>query len=1002
MRISVDTQADLLTEAQNAAIYTIDRSLAVVAGAGSGKTTVLINRCSHIIGKEFSEIDHLMAITFTEKAAGELKSRLRPRIPPTERFRLESAWIGTFHSCCARMLRQHAPLVALDPAFAILDENASRLLATQVAKNTLLTLLKEGHEDASLLVDAIDFKTAQGAIEDMLAFRWHAGAALREGDITDIGEERILKNLRSVWTAVGKNLAQHFERLGALDFQALEIKALELLDKHPDVLGSYQKKFKHLLVDEFQDTNDLQTEFVMRLFDPRRNKLCIVGDPRQSIYRFRGANIECFTRMLAFIGSKKGDTIDLRENFRSAPGVVNFVNRCQATLADGLFGSLAKDGLSPEKEEMIAARREFPEGPRITKISLTLPEKALSIDRREAEAEAIASHVREIHEKEGIQYGDIVCLFQALTGIGPYERAFRIAGIPYLVSGGRGLLERQEVSDLLAALRYAADHDDEMAILEILRSPLVGLSDDELVLLAGEDGKDFVKNTRTDKKCALLRELEAMSGHLRPSEILNRTISLTGFEEFCRKVDPSGGMTANIDRFVQIASSIERQEPTPLKDYASFIKELKVRSARIGDPPAASDTTGAIRCMTVHAAKGLEFPVVVLPDLFRKPRNSGGRWQFTRDCGIAFKLKDPSHPFGERIETERFKRFKSHEKESSEAESKRLLYVAMTRAKDTLVLPTHLNFKGNRTWHDWLMPIIQDVHDDGDAIDWRADGKALKPETPRASTNDETVSIIDDEKFSRPLLSQTFTVSQLECYYRCPEEYRLRYAFGLPANEIFQDKSGKLPANVFGSIVHGILDGMGRTGKPDRKTLIEKSCIENGVLPNDDIIKEVMRAIARFEEMPISSKLDEGLHELRFDYMLGKDIITGSIDWLRPSGGGNEVIDFKTDRISKGEEKARANEYDLQLVCYALAAETAMSIPTTATSLLFLSTNTLVTTEMNEDRKSAGLKLAGEIIENIKQNRFEIGDRNTPCFKCPYKRNGMCAKSKEYEKNSPT
>jgi len=539
MTVYADTQADRLTESQNAAIYTIDRSVAVVAGAGSGKTTVLIKRCCQIIGDNFSEIDRMLAITFTDKAAGELRSRLRPYIPPEERYRLESSWTGTFHSCCARILRQHAPLVGLDPAFDILDENASKLIASQIAKNTLLTLLADKNAAGSMLVDALDFKTALGAIEDMLAFRWHATFALSLDAASEPALQQILKSLSEVWSRVAQNLSSHFERIGALDFQELEIKALQLFDEHPEVLEGYRKKFRHILIDEFQDTNDLQTEFVMRLFSPGKNILCIVGDPRQSIYRFRGANTACFTKMLGFIKKQKGSTIDLLENFRSAPGIVDFVNRCQSKLSDGLFGNPACGDVMPEKERMIAARKDFKAGLAVINILHGLPEKTSIACVREAEALSIASYIGNLHD-QGMKYGEIVCLFQALTAISPYERAFRIAGIPYLVHGGRGLLNRQEVSDLTAVLSYAADPKDEMAILEILRSPLVGLSDDELTLLAGVNGKSFLENARLDPKCRLLGEIEEMSNHLRPSEILRKTLCLTGFEEICDRLDPSG------------------------------------------------------------------------------------------------------------------------------------------------------------------------------------------------------------------------------------------------------------------------------------------------------------------------------------------------------------------------------------------------------------------------------------------------------------------------------
>jgi ATP-dependent helicase/nuclease subunit A len=196
-----------------------------------------------------------------------------------------------------------------------------------------------------------------------------------------------------------------------------------------------------------------------------------------------------------------------------------------------------------------------------------------------------------------------------------------------------------------------------------------------------------------------------MASYLKPSQILKRTLELTHYEDLCRGLDPSDGMTANIERFISLAASIERQEPTPLLDFTDFIKELKKQSARISDPPAAGDSGNTVRCMSIHAAKGLEFPVVILPDLMRKARASGGAFLFSRQHGIGFKTKKPLTPFGERDESAHYTYIKQMEHEASEAESKRLLYVAMTRAKDLLVLPLHDAIEKEDGWHGWIKKI---------------------------------------------------------------------------------------------------------------------------------------------------------------------------------------------------------------------------------------------------------------------------------------------------------
>jgi ATP-dependent helicase/nuclease subunit A len=983
------------TEAQNAAIYTIDRSTSVVAGAGSGKTTVLIERCCHIIGDDWSELDRLLAITFTEKAAAELKARLRKRMPPRDRYRLETAWIGTFHACCARMLRQHAPLIGLDPAFAIMDENAAKLASRRAVKLALLDLLEERDESASFLVDAIDFRTATGALEDLMGFRWHARRSFEKPESDDAEELKILKALAHLYSVAEEKLLAQFDQTGALDFQELEIRTLSLLEGNPDVLKAYRKRFKHLLVDEFQDTNDIQTELVLNMYEPGTNQLCIVGDPRQSIYRFRGANIDCFATALERIRNCKGETIHLAENFRSRHGIVTFVNASQQALADGLFGRLTIDGITSSSEGMKAARISGDNGAAVATIEITTDPKTKVADRRTLEAEAVAGFISKIVREGDAAWGDVVCLFQALTGVAPYEAAFKKAGVPFRLFGGRGFLKRQEVVDLINLLGYASDPTDHVSLLGLLRSPFISLSDDELVELAGPDGKSLISAVATDPRCKLLEELGHMAKHLRPSEVIRQAIDMTGFEILCKGSDDSSGATANIDRFIELAESIERQEPTPLAEFTGFIRELKKQSARLGNPPASGDASKAVRCMTVHAAKGLEFPVVILPDLFRKPHNLGGSWQFSRHEGVGFKLKDKLQPFGPRKNTDLYTRIIDEERSGDSAESKRLLYVAMTRARDLLVLPIHPGMKSDGPWHKWLTPIIEasDELMTFSVPEGRIEGpfgdviieSEKDSETPELVI--ERASAQQSEALSK---RSSFTVSQLESFDRCPQEYYMKYVLGLPASDLFVENSEKLPANIFGSIIHGVLERYGESGASALEDLIKTECIANGVVPDSVITGRVEKAIEEAMILPIMGDIADGKHEVRFDWRIDDHFINGSIDWLKSSGDGLEIVDFKTDDVREGDIELRAKEYDLQLMCYALASECATENVVTATSLVFLKPHIVHTTKLTDERRDEGVDRIKSIISNIEGLNFSIGEQSPPCFKCPYHHNGMC------------
>ena len=983
------------TESQNAAIYTIDRSTSVVAGAGSGKTTVLIERCCHIIGDDWSELDRLLAITFTEKAAAELKARLRKRMPARDRYRLETAWIGTFHACCARMLRQHAPLIGLDPAFAIMDENAAKLASRRAVKLALLDLLETKDEDASFLVDAIDFRTATGALEDLMGFRWHARRSFINPASDNAEEQKILKALAHVYNVAEQKLLAQFDQTGSLDFQELEIKTLSLLEKNPDVLKAYRKRFKHLLVDEFQDTNDIQTELVLNMFESGTNQLCIVGDPRQSIYRFRGANIDCFATALEKIRKHKGETIHLAENFRSRHGIVSFVNASQLRLADGLFGKLTIDGITSSSEGMKAARICDNDGAAVATIEITADPKTRVGDRRAMEAQFVAEFISKLVADGDAAWGDIVCLFQALTGIAPYEAAFKKAGVPFRIFGGRGFLKRQEVVDLINLLRYASDPTDHVSLLGLLRSPFIALSDDELVELAGPDGKSLIESAIKDPRCKLLGELGYMAKHLRPSEVVRHAIDTTGYELLCRGRDDSSGATANIDRFIELAESIERQEPTPLVDFTGFIRELKKQSARLGNPPASGDTSKAVRCMTVHAAKGLEFPVVILPDLFRKPHNLGGSWQFSRHAGVGFKLRDKLQPFGPRKDTDLYARIIDEERTGDSAESKRLLYVAMTRARDLLVLPMHPGMKSDGPWHKWLTPIVEGT--DELMVFSTSEGRVEGPfpEIKIESEKDsETPELVIErtiaEQSAKSSQRSSFTVSQLESFDRCPQEYYMKYVLGLPASNLFVENSEKLPPNIFGSIIHGVLERCGQSASNVLNDLIETECIANGVVPDLVIKGRVKKAIDEAMTLPIMSDIASGKHEVRFDWSIDKHFINGSIDWLKESKDGFEIVDFKTDDVREKDVDERAGEYDLQLICYALASEYATGTPVKATSLIFLKPHIVHSMEFSDERRGNGLDRIKSIISAIEKMNFDIEDRSPPCFKCPYHHNEMC------------
>ncbi len=992
MATSAGTRKFQPTDAQRAAIESASLSMAVDAAAGSGKTAVLIRRILTIVGcdperpgsGDWGRLGSVLAITFTEKAAGELRAKLRAYIPPAERFRLDHAWIGTFHSFCARLLRRYGPAVGLDPSFDLLDENTSGMLARRCSSDALLSMLENKEAGARDLVEEVGFTTATCALEELMKFRWHAEAALSDRSETEGWESAALGALSAVFAEAKRTYAMRLAELGALDFQELEIRALELLGDD-SVASACRRQFAQLLVDEYQDTNDIQTELVLKLFDPSANRLFIVGDEAQSIYRFRGANVSCFARMREEIAKRSGRAVRLAHNFRSRKSIISFVNVSQDVLAKGLFAAPS----SPKPMEHTV--EDAAGTPSVIELAIPASNETKIPALREREARAIAEMIAKNASAGEWSTGDVVLLFRAMTSAGIYEAALQRLCVPCTSAGGRGFLERREVADLMAAVAFSLDPNNSAALLTLLRSPIGDLSDDELAIMAGPEGRGIPAALEKDERLALVRELPFMAGHMRPSEIMRRVINEAGLEALWSRLDPSGAAVMNMDRLITIARDLERGMPTTLADFNSFMREMRSRDARMGETPAGADAGNAVRLMSVHAAKGLEFPVVFLPDLARRPPQKTKQWIFSRGdagagSGVAFRKRNPDQPFGSRIKTERFERLASEESEQEERESKRLLYVAMTRAIDTLVLPIHEDIKADRTWHEWVCealssPVGRKIAKKIEAGD-RSAGAVGATGLPGAEAH--VPPAVRNPRSAVAHLS----VSALDSYSVCPMQYYLKYVLGLPASEMARGDHGHIEPNVYGSIVHSMLSRATKD-EEELRAIALSECLANGVKANDKAIRDLVSDAAEAIEIAGASRLDEGFREMPFEISCKGSTISGTIDWLRPEGEDYEVVDFKTGLSDKTKVKERSEQYEVQMQIYALATEAMTGARVSTTNLVFPSAGVNSRQEMDDARREAAAKNIERIVAGIEAGDYAVR-KKPPCENCIYHRNTMC------------
>jgi DNA helicase-2/ATP-dependent DNA helicase PcrA len=562
-----------LTAAQREAVTHLDGPLLVLAAAGSGKTRVITRRVAYMLQTGIPG-NSVLALTFTNKAAGEMRGRIEALAPNA------GVWVGTFHGLCARLLRQYAPLVGLDRGFTIYDK-ADRVRAIKQVMETLdLDGLSVTPEKAEAAISR--------AKNDMVPPERFA--ARYESD-----------HVSAVVARVYKSYQKRLGALSAVDFDDLLVHLVTVLREHRDVRAQLDARYRYILVDEYQDTNKAQYEIVhdLAIDDPN---LCVTGDPDQSIYGWRGANLN---NILDFEHDYPGcKVVKLERNYRSTKNILR--------VADHLIRF-------NKKRKPKALTTENPDGPPV----------ALTVYATEKdEADGVASKVAELVREGEFGFRDVAvfCRITALTR--GFESAFRALKVPYQVVGGVSYYERQEIKDVLAYLNLMANPKDDLAFLRVVNVPPRGVGkasldrlserarELELPLLAMSRQAASVSGLK-DRAARSLRdfgllmdELAALRDHA-AEETVRQVLSLSGYHAHLEADKQDGGedRLANVDELVSAARDFDREHPGA--SVLEFLEEISLASA----VDRWKDEAGAVTLMTLHAAKGLEFPVVFIVGL---------------------------------------------------------------------------------------------------------------------------------------------------------------------------------------------------------------------------------------------------------------------------------------------------------------------------------------------------------------------------------------------------
>ncbi len=604
---------DTLNPAQREAVFCTEGPLLVLAGAGSGKTRVLTHRVVYLIEEKEVNPWNIMAITFTNKAAGEMRERVDKLVG----FGAESIWVSTFHSSCVRILRRHIEALGYSSNFTIYDSDDQKTLMKQVLKK--LDVDTKLYKDRAMLNHISSAKDQLITPEEM---ELNAGSEMRQKKIAQIY----------------KTYQDELKKNNALDFDDLIVKTVELFQNNPEILDYYQERFRYIMVDEYQDTNYAQFKLVSLLAKKYRN-LCVVGDDDQSIYKFRGADVRNILDFEeAFPGAR---VIKLEQNYRSTQNILNAANQVICHNRDRKDKTL----WTANGEGDLVKVRQY--------------------NTADEEADAIARSIK----NTGRSWKDMAVLYRTNAQSRLLEEKCIAYNIPYRLVGGVNFYQRKEIKDILAYLKTISNGVDDLAVLRIINVPKRGIGATtvgRVTVFASEHGMSLYQALEEAKmipdigkaagkiggfveQIENLRRLMAEEGYS-IKELIGAILDDTGYR---KELEAEGEVESetrleNIEELINKAVSYEENSETP--SLGEFLEEV----ALVADIDSMDDSEERVTLMTLHSAKGLEFPLVYLAG-----------------------LEDGLFPSMMSI---------SSDDQSELEEERRLCYVGITRAKEELVM----------------------------------------------------------------------------------------------------------------------------------------------------------------------------------------------------------------------------------------------------------------------------------------------------------------------------
>ena len=994
----------------------------VSAGAGTGKTTVIVERFCRAVIERGLDVDSILVITYTERAAGELRGRIRRRLHELGRNDLardlDAAWISTIHGFCHRLLRAYPFAAGIDPRFRVLDDSQGRVLRGEAFRTALeefcagedaaarlrllasyggrrlrrmltgvhetlrssgLPLRIEAPDEPRLdelleelraaardcgagellpflepppgpeaLLDLSDFRKTEGLDE---ATRAVERAALEALAVRDRGQ------LHELLLAYDRAYRAAKDRESALDFEDLQLLARELLRDHQEIRERESWRFRSIMVDEFQDTNRLQCELVDLLVRDD-GELFFVGDEFQSIYRFRHADVEVFRERR----EQTGGVLALTHNYRSRPEVLQVINH----LFSADFG---------ETFQPLAAAGRFPDPAFGPAVELLVTDKdsykGTGTHWRQAEARHIAGRVRELVDAGEAEPGEIVLLFAAGTDARLYEEELRGAGLPTFRATGRDYYHQQQVVDLLAYLRLLHNRYDDEALVSVLASPFVGVSNDALVLLRRAAPKKplFAGLEHSLPEGLPERDARLFQAFKQRYDRLAAQASFLTLERLCEQIVCEHDYDlaalaqwdgrrryANLRKLARLARSYEELRGPDVEGFVRFVAEQDAVGASELEAVAEEEGTDVIRLLTIHSAKGLEFKVVVVADAGRdRARSDADEILCLPDGRLGFRVADPAS--GRRLPTVEYERVKAAERDAEEAERRRLYYVAMTRAIDRLIISgaTSQGAADAGTPIGWVLDRLEaaeleetgsspvEIDRDGARLLLRVDRYAeelpvaAQPEREAEQLELFAVSENGDTAVEAPALAQLAEVprpplhqvrrlsySALSLFEQCSYRYFAERVVGLRPAKAAGSVPGHegLAATEIGDAVHALLERVDLRAPEVPANLAELVRVRYPAVTDDELerIRAFVSAYCGSELAARIAGLPGAAPERPFAFEHDGVLLHGRLDVLHRDGERALVVDYKTNWLEdESPTEVVERDYRLQRLVYALA-----------------------------------------------------------------------------------